>query len=667
MQLHHFNFPFNRAVRITEGQLDEIIAHCRSRGYRHIGIYGMAEAGTRIATRLELETSLHIAGCFDQRHAALAATASPLRSILPPTAIAQTEPLDCLINTAPPAYLIDVADTIAGFTTRIPLLSLYDPFLLCLDEAPDYPYKLYWQLSKTRSVPQEVATLARAMRDKLQASIARWYDSKSPRAAQQVASYNAIIATEQRSIGLHLDSRLRQCMALDAKECVPALLELANEFPFFAMARDAAACLLVGEGNYASAAAAFRPALREYPHCHHTLIKSAELYLLAGDNQCAEQIAKNALSLAPGYCGCIDYGTLFTPDDRQIVLAKWRQRRILPPLEKRDNIRLRITSPVWGASYLDLFMRVTIPSLLASGNIPYAARHHDVCYTLYTRRCDFDRVAGYPTWQELANHIPVEILPIEDVVAAPGSDANKYSSMSLYHSDALRRSSEEGRFTFLTLGDFLFSDNFLKCGIDYVLQGYDTVFLHSTRFMYDEVMERIAADYTHGNSIEISPADLMMEGLPHLHQSQLNYLRRKDLPFVPNTYYATDGNANLIEHVFARTPLLLAPQQENTRCLIGLDVDLAYTATDGGLGRYALVYDTSEMAFLELTPRDVETITHTEGEPDYKAYSHWLHTNTDPVSRYFGTHSFLFRNPSAPAIFSDGQQQLAESINRLIV
>ncbi|QAZ69616.1 hypothetical protein [Solidesulfovibrio carbinolicus] len=655
MLLHHFHFPYDRAVRVTAEQLDAVVDHCRAQGYRRIGVYGLGEAGLALIARLDREADLDAAACFDQRHDVVAGQ-TPGRTVLPPEALATAGPLDCLVNTVPPTYLVDVAETVAALAPGLPLLSLYDPWRY-LDEAPDYPYKLYLQLSRPVAGPPEVAALARAMRDRLRRAIARAHEAKSPPPGPLAAAWDAVVAAEGRSLGQHLESRLRQCLEAPDGQRAPALLALAEAFPFFVVARDAAACLLVQAGDHAGAAAAFLPALDEYPCCPRTRAKAAELLLLAGDADGAARTSRQALALGASADGPL------APDDRPAVLAKWRRRRVSPPLEKRDAVKLRITAPVWGAPYLDLFMGATVPSLLASGNIPQAAARHDVCFTLYTRRADRGRVEAYPAWRELASLVPAEIVAVEEVAAAPGFEAGKYGSMSLYQADALRRSREEGRFTFLTLGDFLFSDRFLERALDYVLDGCDTVFFHSTRFRHDELMARVAARHIRGNRIEISAAELMAQALPLLHQSQVNYLRRTDLPHVPNTYYAEGAGGALIAHVFSRTPLLLAPLAENLRSLVGLDVDLPYAATDGGLGRYALVGDTGELAFVELTPSEAETATHAPGEPDDRACARWLRDNTDPLSRYFGAHAFVYAPQPGPAAFSAA---LAARINRLL-
>jgi hypothetical protein len=48
------------------------------------------------------------------------------------------------------------------------------------------------------------------------------------------------------------------------------------------------------------------------------------------------------------------------------------------------SMKIRLVSVVWGDFFVDIFLRVTVRSLLATGNAPELAQRHSVIYTLQT-------------------------------------------------------------------------------------------------------------------------------------------------------------------------------------------------------------------------------------------------------------------------------------------
>lgn len=664
MRLENMNFAFNIQSRITNEQLDLLNRYFTRVGNKksQVAIYGFAEAGVKVYENLINNQSMDIVGCFDMRYKELESDVE----VLSPLEMKKVFGLDYVINTTPPAYIIDVAEIVCSYTPPKLFLSLYEPYSY-LDNLDNYHYKLLANLSRKRDVPKNIQDYSEELRDHLLKSFAQWHSSSIMKTRKLVSNYDSLLVKAGETLGDYLDKRLQKCLPQAGSEDVDALIRLAEEFPFFALARDAAACTLVQRQHYDAAVSVFQPVLHYFPYCHHTHVKFAELNLLAGNLEEARRAGAKAMKLAPGYIGTVSDYSFISGEDREIIEKKWSSRAVRPRPVAKERLKIRIASPVWGKKYIELFMKTTVASLLATGNIPYAAKNHDVCYALYSSENDFDYIQSFAAWQAISERVPIELISIESVQRnSCGERGDKYASMSLYHSDVLRRSQADGHYSFLTLGDFLFSSEFLKNTISYALNGYETIFFHSTRFCYDEMMRIFYSKYIKDEVIEISASQLLVEALPHLHPSQLNYLNRNDLPYVPNTYYTKNKHNDLITHVFCRTPLFLAPMRDSTQCLYALDADLPYIATDGGLRPFYVVKDTSEMAFLELTPKCRDTDTHTAGTPCDKAYAAWIFNNTDPLSRYFGTYSFIFKNGASENNFDKDQLELACRVNTLI-
>ncbi len=64
---------------------------------------------------------------------------------------------------------------------------------------------------------------------------------------------------------------------------------------------------------------------------------------------------------------------------------------------------------VWGDWHIDALVNVTIPSLLAAGNLPHMAQCHDLGYVISTRPSDRPRIEAAPSFQRLKQIIPIQI------------------------------------------------------------------------------------------------------------------------------------------------------------------------------------------------------------------------------------------------------------------
>jgi uncharacterized surface protein with fasciclin (FAS1) repeats len=79
---------------------------------------------------------------------------------------------------------------------------------------------------------------------------------------------------------------------------------------------------------------------------------------------------------------------------------------------------------VWGDWHIDALVNVTIPTLLAPGNLPHMARHHAMGYVISTRPSDKPRIEAAVSVQRLKQVIPVEIQPtLPDI----GSNENVFN------------------------------------------------------------------------------------------------------------------------------------------------------------------------------------------------------------------------------------------------
>lgn len=78
----------------------------------------------------------------------------------------------------------------------------------------------------------------------------------------------------------------------------------------------------------------------------------------------------------------------------------------------------RIIVPVWGDRYLDDLLSITIPALLAPGNLPAFSEHFFCELAIVTERRLFDLISVSPSILRVLQHADVRLIPIDDLLSS---------------------------------------------------------------------------------------------------------------------------------------------------------------------------------------------------------------------------------------------------------
>lgn len=79
--------------------------------------------------------------------------------------------------------------------------------------------------------------------------------------------------------------------------------------------------------------------------------------------------------------------------------------------------RARIITIAWGDRYVSELLELTIPALLAPGNLPAFSRHFDCEYCIVTETRLFDRITTDPAIGDLAAFGDIRLIPIDDLLS----------------------------------------------------------------------------------------------------------------------------------------------------------------------------------------------------------------------------------------------------------
>ena len=114
---------------------------------------------------------------------------------------------------------------------------------------------------------------------------------------------------------------------------------------------------------------------------------------------------------------------------------------------------------VWGKSYLSTFLRLALPSFLASGNIPACSRISNVKFTIVTRPQDVPLLENSPVWNVLTEFAEVEVKPF---LTPDMFDGNRYTVMARAHALLIKESLRCGAILSILSPDCIVSDGSLS-------------------------------------------------------------------------------------------------------------------------------------------------------------------------------------------------------------
>ena len=82
----------------------------------------------------------------------------------------------------------------------------------------------------------------------------------------------------------------------------------------------------------------------------------------------------------------------------------------------QKTLRARFVVPVWGQQYVDVMTKVTLPSLLASGNLPALAQEMEIEFIFLTQEKSFPIIKNNPGVQALEAYCCIRFICIDDLI-----------------------------------------------------------------------------------------------------------------------------------------------------------------------------------------------------------------------------------------------------------
>jgi hypothetical protein len=301
-----------------------------------------------------------------------------------------------------------------------------------------------------------------------------------------------------------------------------------------------------------------------------------------------------------------------------------------------------VTIPVWGSQHIEAWLRRSLPSLLAPGNLPALAKVCPVKLLLCTTREDIPQLFGAPAVKALRDIVPVRAVPMAD--RRQDLTNHRYQAMNRCHNYALGVALQDDFGIVPGLADFIYAEGSLEEVGRHIADGRRAALtqgLTVTEETFDDLLVRATPEIRRTDTaLSIPPRTLVRlarHGLHALGRSQT--WGAEHFTVHPSILYWPLGERGFLMRTWHIYPAFLYPDREAkvTTTIDGTFLDEAIS----DLGTCAILDDSDRYFFISLAAgsRD-DFIPREVFHADPAEIARWLPGNTKPFNREMIKHKF---------------------------
>jgi hypothetical protein len=182
----------------------------------------------------------------------------------------------------------------------------------------------------------------------------------------------------------------------------------------------------------------------------------------------------------------------------------------------KENARLII--PLWGRVYADKLTSMTLPALLAPGNLPSLCTMFEVEVVIVTETKLFDLIRNSRPFQRVAMLCSTKLVPIDDVVSALPGDYGVVLTKALYRGFLDLGAKVTETFLLFLNADFIIADGSYRRLGELMLAGHRVIHAPSFRVILEEVWPKLETRVDRKNAVlAIPPREMVKLALSHKH------------------------------------------------------------------------------------------------------------------------------------------------------
>lgn len=205
---------------------------------------------------------------------------------------------------------------------------------------------------------------------------------------------------------------------------------------------------------------------------------------------------------------------------------------------------------VWGESFIDAMVKLTIPTLLYDRNLPALAARHDCKMVFFTRAADEALIRQAPSVVRLA-----ALMPVEYVIFDPVGAVDVYHAMSDAHYRGSVAARAAGARAIVLAPDGLFANGSLAKVGEYAEQGKVAVMVPGPRLVEETIVPLLLPRI---ESKPLSCRELVSLMREHLHPAlRRNFINSPDFSSFPTFICWSLGAKGMIIRGLHLHPLMI--------------------------------------------------------------------------------------------------------------
>lgn len=203
------------------------------------------------------------------------------------------------------------------------------------------------------------------------------------------------------------------------------------------------------------------------------------------------------------------------------------------PAITAQGTQVKVLLAMWGQDFIEQFFALSLPTLIAPGNLPGLSKEFPTEFVFLTSARDRRLIESHPEFRLLKSICAVSFLEIDDLIIG----TNYSTTVTLAYTRAMRAQGDkmlETYFVFM-VSDYIMADGSLRNLAGYMKRGVSGVYAGNFQIAHDEVYRPLREWVDpRTQTATIPPRELMRFALNHLHPVTIaNFV---DQPVSHNTH-----------------------------------------------------------------------------------------------------------------------------------
>lgn len=302
-------------------------------------------------------------------------------------------------------------------------------------------------------------------------------------------------------------------------------------------------------------------------------------------------------------------------------------------------MRYHVSTAVWGQSFRELYLGLSLPCQLAPGNLGHFAGSGRLLYSLYTTPRDAEHLKSSPVFQRLCRTVEVDLNIVEGIESAEDT----YQVLTLCHRHSVMQANRDDAALVAMHPDQLWADGSLAY-LDRLAQGGKRlVKLFAPRVALETFGPEVKAGFysPQEHTLAIPARELVRLSLTHLHPVSASHFW--DSPvfnrWPSHLLWPVDGEG-LLARCFHLHPCLIHPRDKKALPQDTIDTGQYLERVAAGPEEIEVVEDSDRLCMVDMTSLHWQSAMNRQvpGRADVAAVTQWARLKATPLQYYFLRH-----------------------------